>query len=165
MLKKEDMQIIDDVVSKFNDKKSSLITILQDVQDIYRYLSEDVLEYVSEATGVTPSKVFGVATFYENFSLEPKGEYEIRICDGTACHVNGSKKLEAAISKELNIKNGETTEDKLFTMNNVACLGCCSLAPVMMINDETYGNITGEEAAEIVREIKSKHVILQEVQQ
>ncbi len=164
MLKQEDMNAIDQVVDKYSNKQSSLISILQDVQDIYRYLSEEVLEYVSEATGVSPSKIFGVATFYENFSLEPKGEYEIRICDGTACHVNGAKDLERAISAELSIANGETTEDKLFTMNNVACLGCCSLSPVMMINDETYGNITGEQAAEIVRDIKNKHQVKMEVE-
>ncbi|MGL4791331.1 MAG: NAD(P)H-dependent oxidoreductase subunit E, partial [Anaerotignaceae bacterium] len=109
-------------------------------------------------TGNKPAKVLGVATFYAQFRMEPIGKYLIMLCQGTACHVNGSSSIETAICEELNIKEGETTADGLFTLNNVACLGCCSLSPVMMINGETYGTLTPEKAKEIVASIRDEEV-------
>ena len=107
-------------------------------------------------TGNSPAKVMGVATFYSYFRLQPMGTYQIMLCDGTACHVNGSDRIRTAITQELGIHNGETTEDGMFTLNEVACLGCCSLAPVMMINDETYGLLTPDKVRAIIKELREK---------
>lgn len=151
-----DLSLLNDVLSKYKDVKGSLITILQKAQDIYGYLPTDVIYHVAKETGNTPAKVMGVATFYTQFRLKPVGKYLIMLCQGTACHVNGSERIEAAICEELGIKDGETTEDGLFTLKCVACLGCCSLSPVMMINDETYGSLTPEKTIAILNELRQK---------
>ena len=151
-----DLSLLDEVLSEYKNIKGSLITILQNAQEIYGYLPLSVLDYVANETKVKSSKVYGVATFYTQFKLSPVGENLIMLCDGTACHVNGADKIEEAIFEELNIHHGETTEDKLFTLNIVACLGCCSLSPAMMINDETYGNLTPKKTKKILKDIKSK---------
>ncbi|WFA09943.1 NADH-quinone oxidoreductase subunit NuoE [Tissierella sp. Yu-01] len=151
-----DLSLLNDVLHEYKGIKGSLITILQHAQEVYGYLPLSVLDYISHETGVKCSQVYGVATFYAQFRLSPVGENIIMLCKGTACHVNGADKIEDAIVEELNIQDGETTEDKLFTLNNVACLGCCSLSPVMMINGETYGSLTPQKTKKILREIKSK---------
>ena len=134
----------------------SLITILQHAQEIYGYLPVDVLWHISEQTGIKPAKVLGVATFYTQFRFKPVGKYLILLCNGTACHVNGAKKIEETISEELGIGDGETTTDGLFSLKVVACLGCCSLSPVMMINDETYGSLTPDKVKTILNELRYK---------
>ncbi|MBR5516723.1 MAG: NADH-quinone oxidoreductase subunit NuoE [Firmicutes bacterium] len=148
------------VLDKYAKVPGSLITILQKAQDIYGYLSVDTINYISEATGIKPAKIYGVATFYAQFRLQPIGKYLVMLCQGTACHVNGSEIIEEAVCEHLNIKDGETTEDGLFTLNNVACLGCCSLAPVMMVKsadgDETYGNLTKDSVKAILDEIRER---------
>ena len=153
-------QALEPIIKKYAGVKGSLITILQKAQDTYGYLSEDVIEYISEKTGITPAKIYGVATFYTQFRLKPIGKYLIMLCMGTACHVNGAAAIEAAISEHLSIKDGETTADDLFTLNVVACLGCCSLAPVMMIKgpdgEETFGNLTKESARKILDDIAAR---------
>lgn len=154
--KKSDLSLIKDVLDKYADADGNLITILQHTQDIYGYLPTDVLYHIAERIGSTPAKVMGVATFYSQFRLKPVGKYLIMLCQGTACHVNGSDKIEKAIKEELGISDGETTDDGLFTLKNVACLGCCSLSPVMMINDETYGSLTSEKTKTILRNLKAK---------
>ena len=154
--KKSDLALINDVLNKYASVDGSLITILQHAQDIYGYLPTDVLYHIAERIGSTPAKVMGVATFYSQFRLQPVGKYLIMLCQGTACHVNGSEKIEKAIKEEIGISDGETTADGLFTLKNVACLGCCSLSPVMMINDETYGRLTPEKTKEILRNLKAK---------
>lgn len=153
---KSDLSLINDVLNKYASVDGSLITILQHAQDIYGYLPTDVLYHIAERIGSTPAKVMGVATFYSQFRLQPVGKYLIMLCQGTACHVNGSEKIEKAIKEEIGISDGETTADGLFTLKNVACLGCCSLSPVMMINDETYGRLTPEKTKEILRNLKAK---------
>ncbi len=153
---KSDLSLINEVLEKYASVDGSLITILQHTQDIYGYLPVDVLYHIAEKIGSTPAKVMGVATFYSQFRLQPVGKYLIMLCQGTACHVNGSEKIEKAIKEELGISDGETTEDGLFTLKNVACLGCCSLSPVMMINDETYGSLTPDKTKEILRNLKAK---------
>lgn len=153
---KSDLSLINEVLEKYSDVDGSLITILQHTQDIYGYLPTDVLYHIAERIGSTPAKVMGVATFYSQFRLQPVGKYLIMLCQGTACHVNGSEKIAKAINEELGISDGETTPDGLFTLKNVACLGCCSLSPVMMINDETYGSLTPEKAKEILRNLKTE---------
>jgi len=154
--KKSDLSLIDGVLSEYASIDGSLITILQKTQDIYGYLPVDVLYYIAEKIGSTPAKVMGVATFYSQFRLQPVGKYLIMLCQGTACHVNGSQRIEQAINDELGISDGETTDDGLFTLKNVACLGCCSLSPVMMINDETYGRLTPDKAKEILRNLRKE---------
>lgn len=154
--KKSDLSLIKPVLDKYGEVEGSLITILQQAQSIYGYLPTDVIYCIAERLGISPARVMGVATFYSQFRLKPIGKYLIMLCQGTACHVNGSERIEAAISRELNISDGETTEDGLFTLKNVACLGCCSLSPVMMINEETYGNLTPEKAVEILKKLKEE---------
>ncbi len=155
-LNKIDLKKLDEVIAKYLHVKGNLIPILQEAQNIYGYLPIDALEYISNETGNKKASIYGVATFYQQFRLEPVGKYLILQCQGTACHVNGSKEVSKAITRELGIEPGETTEDELFTVEDVACLGCCSLAPVIMINDDTYGNLTPDEAVKIVKGIKKK---------
>lgn len=151
---------LEPVLEQYAKVPGSLITILQKAQDIYGYLSIDTMNRISEATGIRTAKIYGVATFYAQFRLQPIGKYLIMLCQGTACHVNGSEMIAEAVCEHLNIQDGETTEDGLFTLNNVACLGCCSLAPVMMIRsadgDETYGNLTKDKVVQILDEIREK---------
>ncbi|WIV13362.1 NADH-quinone oxidoreductase subunit NuoE [Proteiniborus sp. MB09-C3] len=150
-----DLDKLKPILDKYKGTRGSLISILQKAQDIYGYLPVEVLNHIAKETGVKPAKVHGVVTFYTQFRLDPVGKYLIMLCQGTACHVNGSKAIEEAVYEELGIHEGQTTEDNLFTFNNVACLGCCSLSPVMMINGETYGKLTPKKAKEILREIKN----------
>ena len=148
------------VLDKYAKVPGSLITILQKTQEIYGYLSMEAINHISEATGIKPAKIYGVATFYAQFRLQPVGKYLIMLCQGTACHVNGSERIEEAVCEHLGIKDGETTDDGVFTLNNVACLGCCSLAPVMMVQsaegNETYGNLTKDKVVKILDEIRER---------
>lgn len=153
---KSDLSLLEPVLAQYADTKGSLITILQHAQEIYGYLPQDVIRRISERTGVKPAKIMGVATFYTQFRLQPVGKYLIMLCKGTACHVNGSDLIEKTITETLGIRDGETTEDGLFTLKNVACLGCCSLSPVMMINEETYGSLTPEKTRAILAELREK---------
>ncbi len=151
-----DFLLLEPCLEEYGKVPGSLITILQKAQDIYGYLPVDVILHISKRTGIKVTKIMGVATFYSQFRLAPVGKYLIMLCQGTACHVNGSQQIEKTISEYLGIKDGETTEDSLFTLKNVACLGCCSLSPVMMINDETYGSLTPEKAVEIFKALREK---------
>ncbi len=148
---------LDVFLEEVRDMPGNLIVILQYAQNVYGYLPQEVIAYISKKTGNTQAKIYGVATFYTQFRLEPIGKHLILLCQGTACHVSGSQDIERAICEELKIADGETTADGLFTLNNVACLGCCSLAPVMMIQnhegEETYGNLTKEKVVEILHQI------------
>ena len=151
-----DLTLLDGVLEEFASVRGSLITILQKAQEIYGYLPVDVIYYLAEKTGNTPAKVMGVATFYTQFRLTPVGKNLIMLCKGTACHVNGADAVEKAICDYLKVKDGETSEDGLFSLKTVACLGCCSLSPVMMINEDTYGSLTPQRAVEILKEIKAR---------
>ncbi|ATW24034.1 NADH-quinone oxidoreductase subunit NuoE [Candidatus Formimonas warabiya] len=151
-----DLQPLNAVLEKYKGIPGSLITILQQAQGIYGYLPRKALAHIADVIGVKPAKVLGAATFYTQFRFKPIGKYLVMLCQGTACHVNGSEKIEYALCDELNIKDGETTPDNLFTLENVACLGCCSLAPVMMINGEAYGKLTPDSARKVIREIYKK---------
>ncbi len=159
-----DLSLLKPLLQEYGSVAGSLITILQKTQGIYGYLPLDALLEISNVTGQAPAKIMGVATFYAQFRLEPVGKYLIMICQGTACHVNGSGKIEAALSDELGIGDGETTEDGLFTLKNVACLGCCSLAPAIMINDDVYGNLTPDKVRKIVRDIGKQEAAAAAVQ-
>ena len=156
----QDFTLLAPTLEKYAAVPGSLITILQQAQEIYGYLSEEAILYISERTGILPAKIYGVATFYAQFRLQPVGKYLIMMCKGTACHVNGADRVEAAVEEYLGIRDGETTEDGIFTLNTVACLGCCSLAPVMMIKssdgEETYGNLTKDSVVKILDEIRNR---------
>ncbi len=148
-----DMADIKHILEKYKTQKGSLISILQAVQEIYNYIPQEAVQLIADELGLKPAKIMGVVTFYTQFRTEPIGKHLIMLCQGTACHVNGSTDIEAAIVEELGIKDGETTEDNLFTLMNVACLGCCSLSPVMMIGDETYGKLTAKSTKKILKDI------------
>ena len=146
-----------EIVDRNGRSSSRLIPILQAVQEEYRYLPEEVLAFVATSLGISPARVFGVATFYSLFTLKPKGKYLVRVCDGTACHVKQSMDLHDAILKRLKLGPGkDTTTDMLFTVETVNCLGACGLAPAMVVNDEVYGQLTPERASGIIDEIISK---------
>jgi len=134
-----------------------LVPILQAIQDEYRYLPEEVLTFVATSLGVPPARVFGVATFYAHFALAPKGKYVVRLCDGTACHVKQSIPILEAVRKHLGVtEQRKTTEDQMFTVETVACLGACGLAPVLVINEDVHGQMTPERAIELIGEITRK---------
>lgn len=151
-----DLTLLNPLIEKYKNKKGILIPILQGTQQIYGYIPQSAFEKISEETGLNISDMYGVATFYAQFRLKPVGKHIIKVCHGTACHVQNANSITEALQESLGVKDGETTEDRLFTLESVACLGCCSLAPVMMIDEETYGKLTGKEAVNIVKNIKIK---------
>ena len=154
--KKSDLTLLDVIIDEIGTDSGSLITVLQRAQEVYGYLPTDVMHAVAERLGISPARVMGVATFYTQFRLTPVGRHLIMLCKGTACHVNGADSIEKAVCGELNIKDGETTADGLFSLKTVACLGCCSLSPVMMIDEETHGSLTPASAVEIIKKIKER---------
>ncbi|MDO5108214.1 MAG: NADH-quinone oxidoreductase subunit NuoE [Coriobacteriaceae bacterium] len=151
-----DLSLIEPVLETYAEVPGSLIAILQETQDIYGYLPMDVMELISARTGTPIASVIGVATFYAQFRLQPVGKYLIMLCQGTACHVNGSELISAAITDELGIEDGQTTEDGLFSLKHVACLGCCSLSPVMMINGKVYSSLTPDKAKKVLRTLRAE---------
>jgi len=145
------------ILEKYKFNKSRLITILQEIQEIYGYLPEDLLGYVADSLKITLSHVYGVATFYSYFSLKPKGKYVIKICDGTACHVKGSGKIIDGVTKRFNFtKEKNTTDDNLFTLETVSCLGACGLAPVVMVNEDVHGEMNIDKMNQVIDEIITK---------
>jgi NADH-quinone oxidoreductase subunit E len=145
---------VNEVIEHHGKAPAALIPILQEVQEEYRYLPEEILTYIAMAMDLAPATVYGVATFYAQFSLEPKGKYVIKICDGTACHVRGSDPVKAAVRRKVGLaKDQATTKDLRFTVETVSCLGACGLAPVMMINDQIYGQMTPEAVEIIINKI------------
>ena len=143
---------LDEIMQSYDYKKSNLIAILQKVQEVYKYLPEEAMIYIgTKIEGLSPATVFGVATFYAQFSLEPKGKYEIRVCDGTACHVRGSMPVLNAIKNKLKLKEGQKTSDNgLFSLDIVSCLGACGLAPVCMIDEKVYPQMTSDAISVIL---------------
>ena len=151
-----DLSLLEPMLDEYAAVKGSLITILQHTQEIYGYLPKEAIELISEKTGIAASEIMGVATFYTQFRFEPVGKYLIMLCQGTACHVNGSELILQTVKDELGIEDGQTTADGLFSLKCVACLGCCSLSPVMMINETAYGSLTPQKARDIVRRIAAE---------
>jgi NADH-quinone oxidoreductase subunit E len=153
------LEKVSSILDRHKRHPSRLIPILHAVQEEYSYLPEEVLTYVAISLKVPPAKVFGVATFYAHFALEPKGKYVIRLCDGTACHVKNSIPILNAIQERLGVSEKQrTTKDLMFTVETVACLGACGLAPVMVINEEVYGQVTPEKALDVIEEIHAKEL-------
>jgi len=150
-------QDIDAIIGRYKGKKGALIPLLQEVQRLEGYLSKDSMRYVSQQTGIHLADIFGVATFYTMFRLKPQGKHIIRVCKGTACHVSGAGTILDAVRDELGLNPGEdTTADKQFTVMEVACLGCCSLAPVIMVDSTTHGKLEAAKVAEVLNKYKDK---------
>lgn len=141
-------------IETYDRSPSSLIPLLQKTQEVFGYLPREALEKIADYLGVPVTRVLGVATFYAQFRFEPLGKYVIKVCHGTACHVNGAENIAQALREETGIDEGQTTPDGLITVERVACLGCCSLAPVIMINDKVYGKLTGEAVRKLIRKLK-----------
>jgi NADH-quinone oxidoreductase subunit E len=153
-VQEEDLSLINPLIEKYKGKKGSLIPLLQGTQNIYGYIPHKAFEKLAAETGLELSDMYGVATFYAQFRLKPVGKHIIKVCHGTACHVQNANTITDSLQEALKVKDGETTPDGLFTLESVACLGCCSLAPVMMIGDDTFGKLTGSAAVKIVKNIR-----------
>lgn len=149
----------DEIIEKHGNLKRSLIPIIQDIQSFYRYLPAELLSYVAKKLDIDEAKAYSVATFYENFSFEVKGKYVIRVCDGTACHVRKSALILDKLYKELNLtKEKRTTDDMLFTLETVSCLGACGLAPVLTVNDEVHPSMTPEKVEFLLKELRGESI-------
>jgi len=151
----EQLSAVDRIVAEFSTSPGALIPMLQQVQTEIGYLPPAIMERIAERSGVPAARIFGVASFYSQFRLEPVGQHIIRVCEGTACHVQGAVDVVEAICDELGVAEGGTTEDGKFTVEPVACLGCCSLAPVIMIDEDTFGRLTPDQARDIVRNYRT----------
>ena len=151
-----DLSLLEETLDEYAGVRGSLISILQKTQEIYGYIPIDAVYHISERTGNSPAKILGVATFYSQFRFQAIGKYLILLCKGTACYVNGADRILDAVTDELGIHDNETTEDGLFSLSVVSCLGCCSLAPVMMINDKTYGSLTPDKVKQILRDLRKE---------
>lgn len=139
-----------EVIAKHHDQPGGLMPILQEAQGIYGYLPIEVQTMIADGLGISLSEVYGVATFYSQFSLTPKGEHKISVCLGTACYVKGSDKILEAVEKKLGIKSGECTPDGLFSIESCRCVGACGLAPVMMVDEDVYGKVTPDQVGSIL---------------
>lgn len=146
---------VGDIFDKYSSEKSSLIPLLQETQERLGYVPRDVIEEIADFLDVPVSKVYGVATFYAQFRFEPLGDHVVKACHGTACHVSGAENITETIEEELGIETGETTEDGKFTLQRVACLGCCSLAPVIMVDGKTHGNLTRDKTKEVIERYRN----------
>jgi len=153
-----DLSRLDPLISKYKNKKGNLIPLLQGTQNLYGYLPRVAFEKIASETGLELSDMYGVATFYAQFRMKPVGKIIIKVCHGTACHVQNANTISDSLEESLKIKDGETTEDGLFTLESVACLGCCSLAPVMMVGESTFGKLTGTEAVRIIKNIRMEEI-------
>lgn len=157
MIATEVYQRVDEIIAEYGAKSSSLIPIIQDIQSELHYLPPELLSYVADKINVSEGKAYSVATFYENFSFKPKGKYVIKVCDGTACHVRKSTIILDTLYDILGLsKDNNTTEDNLFTLETVSCLGACGLAPVMMVNDQVYPSMSKEGAIALIEELRGK---------
>lgn len=149
----------DQIIAQYSCEEKSLIPIIQGIQEEYRYLPPELLTYVAGKLGISEAKAYSVASFYENFSFEAKGKYVIKVCDGTACHVRKSMPVKEALMKELGLSNKKhTTDDMLFTVETVSCLGACGLAPTLTVNDEVHPKMTPEKAIDLLNELRGETV-------
>ena len=155
MLAQDEILKIDAILKAHDYNHTQVIAVMQEVQKIYRYLPEEVLSYIANALNLSEAKVYGVATFYENFSLDPKGKYVIKVCDGTACHVRKSIPILEEFRKQLGVsEKNPTTQDMSFTVETVSCLGACGLAPVCTVNDVVYPAMTPQKAQALIKELR-----------
>jgi NADH:ubiquinone oxidoreductase 24 kD subunit len=145
---------VKDIIKKYGGDKTAMIAILQDVQEECRYLPKEALSSISKKMDVPLTRIYEIATFYNAFSLKPRGKYVVEVCAGTACHVQGAANLMDRLERDLSIECGETTQDKTFTLEEVRCLGCCSLAPVLRIGADVHPNLTQDEIPKILTNYK-----------
>lgn len=158
-----DTATLDEIVSAHGAQRSQIIAILQSVQEKYRYVPRECFAYLADALGISEAGIYSVATFYENFSLEPKGKFVLKVCDGTACHVRSSIPILERLRKDLGLSDSKhTTDDNLFTLETVSCLGACGLAPVLTLNDHVHPSMTPDKASQLIQEIKAAEATAQE---
>jgi len=150
MAPKDYKNVIDEILARYKGERDPEIIILQAVQQRLSYLAKEYLEYISEKTGISLTKLYGVATFYPSFKLNPPGRNQVKVCQGTACHVRGGAKVLKELEKAIRIKPNQTTEDRRYSLEVVRCLGCCGLSPVMMVNNETFGRVKPAKVEEIL---------------
>jgi NADH:ubiquinone oxidoreductase subunit E len=148
---KIDWQKVDEIIEKYNGNREALLMIMQDISDIYNYVPPDVVPVLVDKLGVKESLIYSVATFYKTISLEPRGKYIVNVCTGTACHVRGADKIMDALEGRLHIKQGQTTDDLLFTLQGVRCIGCCASGPVITVNQITHGGLDRASALETIK--------------
>ncbi len=152
-----DFSVTDKILSEYKCSQQSIIAILQEIQEYYHYLPREVFPYLSKKLDMSEARIYSVATFYENFSLEPKGKYVIKICDGTACHVRRSIPILERFRSELGLSGDKkTTDDLNFTIETVSCLGACGLAPVITVNDVVYPAMTPDKASELLAQLREE---------
>lgn len=157
MDKQFDFSLVDKILNQYNKKQQFVIAILQDIQEHYHYLPREIFPHLAKELNMSEARVYSVATFYENFSLEPKGKYVIKICDGTACHVRRSVPILERLRSELGLSEAKkTTDDLMFTIETVSCLGACGLAPVLTVNDVVYSAMTPDKASELLKTLKEE---------
>ena len=149
-----DLKKVDEIIYKYKAEKSSLIGIFQDIQQEYRYLPREAITRVVDRLGIPITQAYAVATFYKSFSLVPRGEHEIHVCLGTACHLRGGQRLVENFERTLNVKAGGTTKDRKFTLETVNCLGACALAPLVRVDQKNYGKMAGDKVAKIIKEYR-----------
>ncbi len=145
-----DWEKVNEIIEAYNRNPESLLMIMQDISDIYNYVPPRVIPLLVEKLGLKESQVYGVATFYKTISLEPRGKYIVSVCTGTACHVRGAEKITGVLEEKFNIKQGETTEDGLFTLEGVRCIGCCASGPVITVNKDTHGGLDRSSALDAI---------------
>ncbi len=150
------VEVIDEILECYPEKPEYLIFLLQDIQSAYGYISPESMQAVSDYAGVPITQVYSVATFYQSFRLEPKGEHELRVCLGTACYLKGGQRIVEELERKLNIKAGETTEDMIYTLDTVNCVGACALSPVMMVDDKYETNLTAGKVNKILKNIETE---------
>jgi NADH-quinone oxidoreductase subunit E len=153
-----DWKKIDEIVDAYHNDREALLMIMQDISDIYHYLPPEVVPVLVNKLGVKPSLVYSVVTFYKTISLEPRGKYIVSVCTGTACHVRGAEKIMEALVDRLHVKESETTDDHLFTLEAVRCVGCCASGPVITVNQNTHGGLNRSSVVKIIDEYENQHV-------
>ncbi len=149
-------QKIDEIIAAYDGNPEALLMIMQDISDLYNYVPSEVVPVLVDRLGVKESLIYSVATFYKTISLEPRGKYIVSVCTGTACHVRGAEKIMDALQEKLNIDEGQTTEDRLFTLEGVRCIGCCASGPVITVNKDTHGGLDRSSALGVVDEYERR---------
>jgi len=147
-----DWQKIDEIIENYSGNREALLMIMQDISDIYNYMPPEVVPVLVQKLGIRESLIYSVATFYKTISLEPRGKYIVNVCTGTACHVRGAEKIIDALQEKLDVKEGQTTDDRLFTLEAVRCVGCCASGPVITVNKETHGGLDRSSVVKIIDE-------------
>jgi NADH-quinone oxidoreductase subunit E len=150
-----DLTLLDELLSKYAGKNGSMISILQGTQEIYGYIPKSAIKKISQKANLSESDIFGVVTFYSQFRINPVGKYIIKVCHGTACHVQNANDITSALMIALDVEDGATTDDRLFTLESVSCLGCCGLAPVITVNEDVHGKLKRSDIPKIVNQYKS----------